>query len=210
MEPPTPNTSAANGSSCTQPFYGMPMNTFVEPPQPPPLGTRSALDTIEPFEGHLGSSGIFCRTVWPYTGTCTDYLGKGIYYRTIEYTLEQFGPIVDRPTPYAGPSGYAYAEPGATQYAQFSHPSQQHYSTPPATYYNHAMPPYLQRAKYSTATREIKRYMVGGVALIGHLTYFEHPCEEIRQKISNNLKFLPPSLMYGHQMTTTWSFYPQA
>jgi hypothetical protein len=27
MEPPAPNTSVANGSSYTQPFYGIPMNT---------------------------------------------------------------------------------------------------------------------------------------------------------------------------------------
>jgi hypothetical protein len=39
-EPPTPSTSATNGSPLVQPSYGMPMHSFMSPSQPSPLDTR--------------------------------------------------------------------------------------------------------------------------------------------------------------------------
>jgi hypothetical protein len=63
--------------------------------------------------------------------------------------------------PGRGPSGYAYAEPRATQYTQFPHSSQQHYGAPPATHYNHAIPPHGHMAEYCSTTRGPERYRAG-------------------------------------------------
>jgi hypothetical protein len=187
-EPLAPNTSAANGSSCTQPLYGMPMNTFVAPPQPPPPDTRPTRNIVGPFEGHLGPFGYITDRptyfVRPSDPTQVRAQTTQVAPYTVGpsgYTLGLFGPGADRLAHYARPSGYTYAEPGAAQYAQFLHPSQQHYATLPAAYYNHDMPPHMHRAQYSSATIESERYRAGGVVLIGDL--------HANKIMSSNLRF---------------------
>jgi hypothetical protein len=81
------------------------------------------------------------------------------------YALGPFGTVMDRRAPYAGRFGYAYIEPGATQYAEFSHPSQLHYGAPPAAHHNHVVPPPIHRVEYSSATREPERYRAGDGAI---------------------------------------------
>jgi hypothetical protein len=101
---------------------------------------------------------------------------------TSGYNLKPFGLVADRPSPYAGRSGFAYTELGAAQYAQFRHPSQQNYATPPTAYYNHAMPPHVHRVEYFSATREPERYRArgGGINRTPN-THLRHPLEESRQ-----------------------------
>jgi hypothetical protein len=96
-------------------------------------------------------------TIWVW-----NYAGNAIYGQTVQIHTRTVRPSRGLFGPYVGPSGYAYTEPGAAQYAHFPHSSQQHYGAPLATYYNHAMPPHVHRAKYSSATREPERYRAGG------------------------------------------------
>jgi hypothetical protein len=149
-----------NGSYCTHPLYGMSMNTFIAPPDPLSPGARPALDTRtvrEPTQTiwlRRGSFDIFCRTIRPYTGRAPTTQVAQYMVGPSRYNLGPFDPVLE--APYAGPSGYVYAEPGVAQYVQFLHPSQQYYATPPTAYYNHTMPPHMHRAEYSLATREPK------------------------------------------------------
>jgi hypothetical protein len=149
----------------------------VQTTQVAPYMTRSSEYNPGPF------SPIVDRPV-PYDGRSGYETTQVVPYmvRQSRYTLGPFGPVTDRPTSYVGPSGYVYVEPIVAQYTQFPHPSQQHYSAPPATYYNHALPPHGHMAEYSSATREPKRYRVGGGGINRTPnTHLRHPWEESQQ-----------------------------
>jgi hypothetical protein len=61
------------------------------------------------------------------------------------------------------------------------------------------MPPHMHRAKYSLVARETKRYRVGGVPLLEHLTHILNiPRRKADKIISDNLGFSPPNLLDGH------------
>lgn len=67
-----PTRDAINGSSPTQPSYGMSTNTFIPQPHMPPSGMQATSGKTESFEPNYGPS---------------DH-------------------IMDRPTPFAGPSSH--------------------------------------------------------------------------------------------------------
>jgi hypothetical protein len=130
--------------------------------------------TIRPDRGPSSS---LRQTVW-----VRDYPRSTIYGWTIRIYLQTFGQVANHPASYVGPSGYAYAEPRAAQYAQFPHSPQQHYGAPPATHYNHAIPPHGYRAEYYSAIREPERYRAGdGDINRTPNTHLKHPWEESRQ-----------------------------
>jgi hypothetical protein len=71
--------------------------------------------------------------------------------RPSKYDLEPSEHIVDRPTPYARPFGYAYVEHSTARKAQFS------YSIPPTSQPIRNMPPTAHEAKYFLAPVELER-----------------------------------------------------
>jgi hypothetical protein len=80
------------------------MYTFVSPSQPLSLGTRPALDAIGPSASHLEQSNptkarVQINRVVPYT------IGPS------GCTPGSFGPVADRPAPYARPSRYVTDRP---------------------------------------------------------------------------------------------------
>jgi hypothetical protein len=112
------STSATNGSPLAQPSYGMSMHAFVSPSQPPPLGTRQVLDAAEPSEHHLRQSGYIADRPAYFVGpsdptqACTQIARvTPCMAGSSGYNPGQFGPIMDRPVPYAGPSGYGMNRP---------------------------------------------------------------------------------------------------
>jgi hypothetical protein len=182
----------------------MPMNTFVEPPHPPPPSTRLTLNMGESSEDHhrlssyitdhpthfVGPSDAFHRTFQSYTGPCANHLGGDIYSRTIQVYPRIVRPRRRLTSPLRRTVRVHYAEPGAARYAQFH----TYHSTtiPPPTYYNHGKPPYVPMAKYSSATREPVRYRQEGVALIGHLTHILYiPERKVDKIMSCVLTFSP-------------------
>jgi hypothetical protein len=112
-EPPTPSTSAINGSPLTQPSYGIPMHAFVSPSQPQPLGTRQVLDTVGPSEHHLRQSDYTADRPTYFVGPSDPTQAHTQNAQVAPcmagpsgYNPEQFGPIMDRPVHYVGQSGY--------------------------------------------------------------------------------------------------------
>lgn len=112
-EPLAPNTSTTNGSPLALTSYGMLMHTFVSLSQPPPPGTRPALDTIGPSTSHLGQSRYIADHPTYFTGqsnptqACTQITQVAPYTAgPTRCTPGSFGPVVDHLAPYDVPSGY--------------------------------------------------------------------------------------------------------
>jgi hypothetical protein len=117
-EPLAPNTSTTNGSPLAQPSYGVPMHTFVSPSQPPPPGTRQALDIVGPSERLLGQSSYIADRLAYFAGPSDPTQAHARITQVAPYMAGssgydpgQFGPIADRLTPYARPSGYVTDRP---------------------------------------------------------------------------------------------------
>jgi hypothetical protein len=144
----TPNTSIANGSSCTHPLYGMTMNTFISPPQSSPMESSGSEHVRLPH----GPCDSLCWTVRPYT--TPDHLA---WSRTVRpLMLDHLGTHMQN-----------------TELHNMHHFCTYHCSTtppPPTAYYNHVIPPHTHRTGCSSAIQEPKRYRARGVALIVHLT----------------------------------------
>jgi hypothetical protein len=117
---PRMNTSVANGSSYIKLLYGIPMNTCIAPPQPPPRGTQLSLDPVGPSKSHLGPSGYvtdrptyFVRPSNPTQARAQSTQVEPYTTGPSEYNPGPFGPVAYRSVPYTRPSRYAYTKQGA-------------------------------------------------------------------------------------------------
>jgi hypothetical protein len=135
-------TSATNGASQSQPYYGMSMNSYPgKMLSPALLHGRSALGTAKQSTHDHGSSGPPTDRPTPYVGQSgvapslpQASQAKPCMTRRSGYNTRPSGPSVDRPITKIGLSGCTYMDQDTSRQAQALCP------TTPAAHHSRSMP----------------------------------------------------------------------